>query len=79
MRGGGVAVWVDKAILRSGVKRVTAYVYVGVRVEGRERDRKRRSGDPEGKRGGRGREIEEGSVEKKKRGTRNLASQYHND
>ena len=66
MRGGGVAVWVEKAILRSGVKRVTAYV--GVRVEGKERDRKRRSGDPEGKRGGRGREIKEGSVEKKKRG-----------
>ena len=41
MRGGGVAVWVDKAILRSRVKRVSAYV--GVRVEGRERDQKRRN------------------------------------
>ena len=39
MWGGGVAVWVDKAILRSRVKRVSAYV--GVRVEGRERDQKR--------------------------------------
>ena len=63
MRGGGVAVWVDKAILRNGVKRVISWVSGwrvergigrgGVRGSGEEEEEERlRRGSVENKKGG---------------------------